>query len=389
MPGMLSSRFRQLALLSCLENARMAARFPLTALHMVRDCVTGIGATPFPRRLGLFLTNRCDLACPMCAVEDVRQEGLARGGDLPFDLVEKVLAECSAHQPVVDFIGGEPLLYSQLSDAVKRASQRNVLSVVTTNGLKLQDKAEELVRAELPILQVSLDGWDEPSQAARGHVRGSFDRLCDGVRAVMEARGSRPFPVIRILTAITRVNHAHLDRIQRVIAALGVPYWGISNYFYLNRNAHQRHQAFALVNGLSGSIVAHAIPDDVYLASEQVQALKLSLLRVQELNHSLRLGIAYAWSIDVEAYYSTRQASRGSMCDLPYTRLDIHTDGHMAVCVSGKRIGEIQRDSISNIWRGRVIRDYRKMYERTRPMPMCFRCCGLSQTIKFEDRPSR
>jgi sulfatase maturation enzyme AslB (radical SAM superfamily) len=367
----------------------MAARFPLTALHMVRDCVTGIGATPFPRRLGLFLTNRCDFACPMCAVEDVRQEGLARGGDLPFELVERVLAECSAHQPVVDFIGGEPLLYSQLSDAVKLASQRNVLSVVTTNGLKLKDKAEDLVRGELPILQVSLDGWDEPSQAARGHVRGSFERLCDGVRAVMEARGSRPFPVIRILTAITRVNHAHLDRIQRVIAALGVPYWGISNYFYLNRNAHQRHQAFALMNGLSGSIVAHAIPDDVYLTSEQVQALKLSLLRVQELNHSLRLGIAYAWSIDLEAYYSTRQASRGSVCDLPYTRLDIHTDGHMAVCVSGKRIGEIQRDSISDVWLGRVITGYRKMYERTRPMPMCFRCCGLSQTIKFDDRPSR
>jgi MoaA/NifB/PqqE/SkfB family radical SAM enzyme len=74
---------------------------------------------------------------------------VARGGDLPFEFVEKVLAECSAYQPVVDFIGGEPLLYSQLSNAVKLASQRNVLSVVTTNGLKLKDKAEEFVRAKL------------------------------------------------------------------------------------------------------------------------------------------------------------------------------------------------------------------------------------------------
>src|SRR5260370_33315365 len=134
----------------------MVARFPLAAFHMVRDCLTGAGATPFPRRLGIFLTNRCDFACPMCAVQDVRDEGLARGGDLPFEFVEKVLAACSAHQHVVDFIGGEPLLYSQLSNAVKLASQRNVLSVVTTNGLKLKDKAEELVRAKLPILQVSL-----------------------------------------------------------------------------------------------------------------------------------------------------------------------------------------------------------------------------------------
>ena len=378
-------RFRQMTLLSSVDSARMAVRFPRTAFYMLRDCAAS-GATSFPRRLGLFLTNRCDFACAMCAVQDARDEGIARGGDLPFELLDKVLAECSPHQPVVDLIGGEPLLYPRLSDAVKLASERSVLAVVTTNGLKLKDQAEALVRADLPLLQVSLDGWDEPSQAARGRVKGSFQRLCDGVRAVQKARGTRPFPMIRILTAITRVNHAHLDRIQEVIAALSVRYWGISNYFYLNRNAHERHQAFALLNGLSGSVVAHAIPDDVYLRSEQVQDLKSSLQRVQQLNRRLRLGIAYAWSIDLDAYYSMRQASGSTVCDLPYTRLDIHTDGHMAVCVSGKRIGQVGRDSITEVWRGAGMADYRNMYQRTKPMPMCFRCCGLSQTIRFDDR---
>ena len=211
-------------------------------------------------------------------------------------------------------------------------------------------------------------------------------RLCEGIRAVREARGTRPFPIIRILTAITRVNHAHLDRIQSVIAALGVRYWGISNYFYLNRNAHERHQIFALVNGLSGAVAAHAIPEDVYLTAEQVRALKSSLHRVKQANRRLNVRIAYAWNVDVGAYYSAQQASRASLCDLPYTRLDIHTDGHMAVCVSGKRVGQVGRDSIAAVWRSRRIAEYRDLYERTRPMPMCFRCCGLSQTIRFDSR---
>ena len=305
---------------------------------------------------------------------------------MPFEFVERVLAECSPFQPVVDLIGGEPLLYPHLSDVVKLASQRGVLSVVTTNGFKIKDNAEALVRAELPLLQVSLDGWDEPSQTARGHVRGSFERLCDGVRAVREARGKRPFPIIRILTAITRVNHGGLDRIQGVIAALGIRYWGISNYFYLNPNAHERHRTFARLNGLSGSVAAHRIPDDVYLTSEQVRDLKAALERVRQLNRRLRLGISYAWNIDLEAYYSTRHPSRSAMCDLPYTRLDIHTDGHMAVCVSGKQVGQVGRDSIAAVWRGRAMAHYRDLYESTMPMPMCFRCCGLSQTIRFDDR---
>ena len=324
----------------------------------------------------------------MCAVQDARNEGAARGGDLPFEFVEKVLTECSPYQPVVDLIGGEPLLYPLLSDTVKLASRRKVLAVVTTNGLKLAQNAEALVEAKLPLLQVSLDGWDEQSQKARGQVKGSFERLCEGIRAVNRAKGTRPFPIIRVLTAITRVNHAHLDRIQSVIAALGVGYWGISHYFYLNRNAHESHQAFALLNGLSGTVAAHPIPEDVYLTGEQARNLKSSLQLIQQANRTLRLRIAYAWNIDVDAYYSARQASRALLCELPYTRLDIHTDGHMAVCVSGKRIGQVGRDSIAEVWTGRRIAEYRALYQRTRPMPMCFRCCGLSQTIKFDSRGS-
>jgi MoaA/NifB/PqqE/SkfB family radical SAM enzyme len=378
------NRLRELTLVSPLDSLRLAARFPRTAYHILRDSTAASGPTDFPRRLGLFLTNRCDFACPMCAVIDARSAG---GGDMPFDFVERVLMECSPHQPVVDLIGGEPLLYPCLSDAVQLASRLRVLAVVTTNGLKLAQHAEALVQARLPLLQVSLDGWDEESQKSRGEVKGSFGRLCEGIRAVLEARGTRAFPIIRILTAITRVNHANLDRIQDVVAALGIRSWGISNYFYLNRHAQERHQAFTLLHGLTGAVAAHSIPDDVYLDREQVQNLKASLQRVRHANRKLGLRIAYAWNVDLDAYYSTRQASKASLCDLPYSRLDIHTDGHMAVCVSGKRIGQVGQDSIADVWSGKGLADFRKLYERTRPMPMCFRCCGLSQTIKFDPLP--
>ena len=133
-------------------------------------------------------------------------------------------------------------------------------------------------------------------------------------------------------------------------------------------------------------MVAHSIRDDVYLTAEQVRELKSSLQRVRHLNRRLRLRIAYAWKIELEKYYSTHEASRSCLCGLPYTRLDIQTDGRMSICVSGKRVGQVGRDSISDVWRGRLMTDYRKMYERTRPMPMCFRCCGLSQTIRFDAR---
>jgi pyruvate-formate lyase-activating enzyme len=378
------SRFRELTLLSTADGARMAFRFPRAALHMLRDGVSRGGVTPFPRRIGLFLTNRCNFACPMCAVQDARDKGLAQGGDMRFEVLDRVLEECSPHQPVVDLIGGEPLLYPRIDEAVALASRRRVLAALTTNGLKLEQHAEALVKARLPVLQISVDGWDDESQAARGGVKGSLKRIRAGIRAVQASRGKRVFPVIRILTVITRVNHAHIDRIQELVAELGVHSWGISNYFYVNRNAHARHQEFALLHGLTGAVVAHSIPGDVYLEPAQVAALKLSLGRVRAANHRLRLKIAYAWDLDLDSYYSTREAARGLLCELPYTRLDIQTDGRMAVCVSGKQMGQVGRDRIADVWHGSAMSRYRRMYERTRPMPMCFRCCGLSQTIRFD-----
>ena len=173
---------------------------------------------------------------------------------------------------------------------------------------------------------------------------------------------------------------------SRSISAIGAS--GISNYFYLNRNALERHRTFTLVHGLSGSVAAHALADDVYLAPEQVNALRASLARVRERNRDLRLRIAYAWDLDVARYYSTAQPSSSRACDLPYSRLDVHTDGHMAVCVSGRRVGQVGRDAIAEVWRGMQMAAYRALYEHTKPMPMCFRCCGLSQSIRFDGRKS-
>src|SRR5262249_42893853 len=152
-------------------------------------------------RIGLFLTDRCNFACPMCAVIGVRNAGLARGGDMPFEVVSRVYTESADYGPVIDLIGGEPLLYARIADVLRLAANTPAVSVLTTNGLLLYDYAESLVESRLPVLQISLDGWDEASQRLRGNVKGSFERISAGIAAVRRAKGKRAFPIIRILTA--------------------------------------------------------------------------------------------------------------------------------------------------------------------------------------------
>jgi MoaA/NifB/PqqE/SkfB family radical SAM enzyme len=320
----------------------------------------------------------------MCAVVDARKHGLQHGGDLAFDIVERVYSESGLHGPVIDLLGGEPLLYRQIGAVFRLAAKHRVVTALTTNGLLLRDHAESIVKNRVPVVQVSLDGWDEESQRLRGGVKQSFQRIAEGIAALHRARGHRAFPIIRILTATTRHNHAHLDRIQRAVHALGVKNWGVANYFFVTESAMRAHRAFALAHGLTGAVAADAIEGDSYLTPGQVQDLKASLARVRRQNRSFGMRIVYSWEMDLDRYYSARPPSRACQCELPYNRLDVHTNGNIAVCVSGKTVGHAGRESLAEVWRGVKLRQYREMYEASRPMPMCFRCCGLSNTVRFD-----
>ena len=380
----MAARFRNLTLFSPLDSLRLAWRVPRCAAAVIRDCLAGAETAPYPRRIGVFLTDRCNFACPMCAVADARNQGLQHGRDLPFDIVERVYRESGAHGPVIDLLGGEPLLYRQIGDVFRLSAKHPVVTALTTNGLLLRDHADSIVENRVPVVQVSLDGWDEESQRLRGGVRQSFERIAEGVAALDRARGRRAFPIIRILTATTRHNYAHLDRIQRTVHALGVKNWGVANYFFVTAAAMRAHRTFTLMHGLTGAVAADAIEGDSYLAPGQVQELKASLARVRRQNRSLGMRIAYSWEIDLDRYYSARQPSRACRCELPYNRLDVHTNGSIAVCVSGKTVGHAGRESLAEVWCGARLRQYREMYEASRPMPMCFRCCGLSNSVRFD-----
>src|SRR3954468_22292436 len=95
---------RYLRLLSPFDALRLAVRVPRGAAAVLRDTVLGVDGVAFPRRIGIFLTERCNFACEICAVIGARDE---HAGELPFASVEKIYRECSRYGPVVDLIGGE------------------------------------------------------------------------------------------------------------------------------------------------------------------------------------------------------------------------------------------------------------------------------------------
>src|SRR5208282_1449659 len=169
---------------------------------------------------------RCNFACKMCSYGVARAERQSgERANMPLDLVDKISSEASRYGAFIELFGGEPLLHREIAEAVRIASRRNLISVVSTNGLLLPHLANVIVQSGAHIVRISLDGWDDDSQKARGNVAGSFRAILDGIRELAATKNSSLLPAVRIVTAITHANFYNLHRIQSVVYAAGVRHW--------------------------------------------------------------------------------------------------------------------------------------------------------------------
>jgi len=152
------------------------------------------------RNLRLSVTDRCNLRCQYCMPEE-EYLWLPRGDILHFEEIE-LLVDLFLDLGVdkVRLTGGEPLLRRDVVDLVARLARRDRIRdlAMTTNGVLLHGAAEELRRAGLHRITVSLDTLNRErfKQLAR------FDEL-ERVKAGLEAAAEH-FPGFKMDTVVIR-----------------------------------------------------------------------------------------------------------------------------------------------------------------------------------------
>ncbi|MGB8007891.1 MAG: radical SAM protein [Terriglobales bacterium] len=365
------------------EKLALAVQSPKYARNQLRDRIFGLNCASFPSDITLFLTDRCNFACKMCAYGDARADRQSEvRADMPLELVAKISAEASRYGAFIELFGGEPLLHREIIEAVRIASRKNLISVVSTNGLLLPRLARVLVQSGARVVRISLDGWDDESQRERGKVAGSFRAIMDGIRELAAAKRTAVFPSVRVVTAITKVNFSSLHRIQAALHAVGVRHWTILNYQFITKAAVEAHDRF----GFGDHFIGDPIGSGGYLDGEEISALRRSLGQVKtNLRTTMRdMQVYYPWHVDIDRYYSELPPSPQSVCTMPLYRVDVHRDGRIALCGDGFTIGNLHGESLKSAWTGDRMKAFRKVWSEPRAsFPMCFRCCGIANTISF------
>ena len=172
--------------------------------HHVADIpATGRVADQFARPLRdlrISVTDRCNYRCRYCMPKEIfgpRFQFMPRSELLSFEEITR-LARLFAEAGVqkIRLTGGEPLLRAGLADLVAMLADIPGIDdiALTTNGSRLAKHADELARAGLTRVTVSLDSLDDESFRAVTDSRDSVAHILDAIDAASKA-GLKPVKV--------------------------------------------------------------------------------------------------------------------------------------------------------------------------------------------------
>ncbi|MAV60425.1 MAG: GTP 3',8-cyclase MoaA [Euryarchaeota archaeon] len=142
------------------------------------------------RDLRISVTDRCNFRCRYCMPREKFGSDHAfmpRRAFLSFDEIEKVVKSCKKlGLEKVRITGGEPLLRPKLPDLIKKLSKLNLDIALTTNASLLRDHAEELSKAGLNRVTISLDALDQDIHSKMTDSNTSVEAVLDGIDAAIE-----------------------------------------------------------------------------------------------------------------------------------------------------------------------------------------------------------
>jgi MoaA/NifB/PqqE/SkfB family radical SAM enzyme len=150
--------------------------------------------------------NRCNQACPMCAVHAAPDHALSLA-----DLARAFAALEAGGVRIVEISGGEPFLRRDLPDVLALLDRARLLFTFNTNGTAVTGDGARALAGARGLLQValSLDSLDaERYRRLRG--RDLLPKALDGLARLQAARLPAP---LKLNVAVSRHNHGEVPRL--------------------------------------------------------------------------------------------------------------------------------------------------------------------------------
>ena len=202
---------------SRLSNAlRCYMNYALSRLGLVR-------ISHMPLFVSVEPASICQLRCPACPVGRDERGKVKGERFMPREVWERTLEQVKDTAHTIQFyFQGEPLLNKDLPRMIQEAHEAGLYTIVSTNGQAMTpEMAEELVKAGLSRIIVSMDGLTEASYGAY-RVGGSLEKCKAALRYLREAKDKLDgHMTIELQCLRLKTNEHEWREFRRVYKALG------------------------------------------------------------------------------------------------------------------------------------------------------------------------
>jgi MoaA/NifB/PqqE/SkfB family radical SAM enzyme len=334
----------------------------------------------FPSFVSFTITNACNLRCTMCGQWSpegyVRTGNGYRGRALDLATWKRLADEAAAHGVTSILLrGGEPFMHPDILPLLDHLHGLGLYVSIDSNGTRLVDFAEELVRIGQIHVTVSVDGPEPVHDNVRG-MPGCFARIKEGLARLAALDGRAPRRVSRsICFTISPWSVRGLGEMPDVARQLGVDSLCIVPYCYVSAVQGElwRSEVRELTGGepFSWRGFLHddsgVAPDEFSVQHERFAAGLNGLGNYPYM--PLTAGGYRTWFADPGTPVGPPECSNVERL------IDIQPTGEANFCVDlpDGSLGNVRQSSIAEIWNGDRARRFREA-RRRHPFGACARC---------------
>ena len=175
----------------------------------------------YPLSGSIDLTERCNLNCLHCYINQPAKDVKARAGELRTDQVIDILDQISeAGCLFLMLTGGEILMRPDFAQIYRHAKRRGLILTLFTNATMVTEEIADLF-AELPpnIIEVSLYGATPATFDGVTRVKGSYARCIQGIER-LQARGL----TVMLKSVLLRENVHELAQMRTIAENFNAPF---------------------------------------------------------------------------------------------------------------------------------------------------------------------
>ena len=291
---------------------------------------------PGPLRVQVQTTNRCNASCIMCPYSTQEKHGpVARMDDALYDRILSQLKHAGTVRSFTPMLQSEPLVDPKITERIRKAREAlgNQASVhIVTNGSLLnQDKADAFLAAGIDYFSVSIDAFrEETYRSIRAGL--NFSKVTKNVHSLL-----RRTPQPRVITRFLKQP----------------------------ANAGEEKDFIRYWKGRGAAVFLHSLVNRAGTMDilPQNEAAQRSIVR------QLTRRILHSFF---------------PFCPLPFYSLNVLWDGRTILCCHDWKpsvlVGDLSKQSLSEIWNGEVLNNCRHLLYsgRSREIASCRRCSYVS-----------